>query len=159
MIKKNAFNIMLFVFIIVLFLIISCTKSRKESLSGILLKEDGDFSTMSVREGMQKAFLAYIADNGVMLRDNGYPIMGRDSLISFLSGRTDTSFTLLWKPVYEKIAASGELGYTYGIYTRTIKSSGAVTRGTYVTIWEKLKGGTWKFVMDTGTEGLPDEAK
>jgi ketosteroid isomerase-like protein len=108
---------------------------------------------------MQKAFLSCFADNGVLLRNNGYPIAGKDSLISFLSGRTDTAFTLAWKPVYERIAESGELGYTYGIYTRTIKSTGLVTRGTYVTIWEKQKDGTWKFIMDTGTEGLPEETK
>jgi ketosteroid isomerase-like protein len=159
MIKKNVFNIMLFVFIIILFLIISCTKSIKESPSGVLLKADSDFSAMSVKEGMQKAFLSYFADNGVMLRNNGYPITGKDSLISFLSERTDTSFTLAWRPVYEKIAGSGELGYTYGIYTRTIKSTGSETRGTYVTIWEKQKDGSWKFVMDTGTEGLPEGSK
>ena len=157
--KKNTFNIMLFVFIIILFLIISCTKSIKESPSGILLKADSDFSAMSVKEGMQKAFLYYFADNGVMLRNNGYPITGKDSLISFFSGRTDTSFTLAWHPVYEKIAGSGELGYTYGIYTRTIKSTGSETRGTYITIWEKQKDGSWKFVMDTGTEGLPEGSR
>jgi ketosteroid isomerase-like protein len=159
MAKKSVFNIMLFVFILILFLIISCIKSRKGSPSGVLLKADSDFSALSVKVGMQKAFLSCFADNGVLLRNNGYPIAGKDSLISFLSGRTDTAFTLAWKPVYERIAESGELGYTYGIYTRTIKSTGLVTRGTYVTIWEKQKDGTWKFIMDTGTEGLPEETK
>jgi ketosteroid isomerase-like protein len=157
--KKNVFNIMLFVFIIILFLIISCTKSGKEPKAGILMKTDSDFSTVSVTKGMQKAFLDYFAESGVMLRDNAYPIIGRDSLVSIFSNRTDTSFTLSWNPVYEKIAKSGELGYTYGIYSRTIKSTGVVSRGTYVTIWEKQKDGTWKFVMDTGTDGLPEKSK
>jgi ketosteroid isomerase-like protein len=42
---------------------------------------------------------------------------------------------------------------------RTIKSNGVISRGTYVTIWEKQKDGTWKFVMDTGTSGLPEKSK
>jgi ketosteroid isomerase-like protein len=71
------------------------------------------------------------------------------------SGRTDTTFILSWKPAFEMIAESGELGYTYGYYTRTIKATGVVSRGTYVTIWKKQKDGSWKFVLDTGTEGLP----
>jgi ketosteroid isomerase-like protein len=159
MIKKNGFNIMLFVLIINLFFMISCTKSTKHIPAGVLMKTDLDFSEMSVKEGMQKAFLAYFADNGVMLRDNGYPIIGKDSLISLFSNKRDTSFILSWKPVYEKIAESGEIGYTYGFYTRTIKATAAVSRGTYVTIWEKQKDGTWKFVMDTGTDGLPGDKK
>jgi len=157
--KKNGFNIMLFVLIINLFFMISCTNGTKQTPDGILMKADNDFSMMSGKEGMHKAFIAYFADNGVMLRDNGFPIVGHDSLISLFSGRTDTAFVLSWNPVFEKIADSGELGYTYGFYTRTIKATGVVSRGTYVTIWEKQKDGTWKFVMDTGTDGLPEELK
>ena len=155
--KKNGFNIMLFVLIIILFFMISCIKNMKQTPAGVLIKADLDFSRMSVKEGMQKAFLAFFAEKGVMLRDNAYPVMGKDSLISLFSNRTDTTFILSWKPLFEKIAGSGELGYTYGIYTRTIKSTGKVSRGTYVTIWEKQKDGKWKFVMDTGTDGLPEE--
>jgi ketosteroid isomerase-like protein len=157
--KKNGFNIMLFVLIINLFFTISCTNSLKNDTSGVLLKTDLDFSKMSENSGMHKAFLTYFADSGVMLRDEGYPLVGKDSLISLYSRRSDTTFILSWKPVYEKIAVSGELGYTYGVYKRTIKSTGAISRGTYVTIWEKQKDGSWKFVMDTGTEGLPGDAK
>ena len=157
--KKNAFNIMLFVFIIILIFINSCTKGVKESKVGDLMKTDNDFSAMSVKEGMQKAFLYYFADSGVMLRDNGYPIVGKDSLLSLFSGRSDTSYILSWKPVFEKIAESGELGYTYGYYSSKVKVTGAVSRGTYLTIWKRQKDGTWKFVLDTGTSGLPDESK
>ena len=157
--KKNGFNIMLFVLIINLFFMISCTNTSKSSSSGVLLKTDLDFSKMSEISGMHIAFLAYFADSGVMLRDNGYPLVGKDSLISVFSRRSDTTFTLTWKPVFEKIAKSGDIGYTYGFYKRTIKSTGAVSRGTYLTIWEKQMNGNWKFVMDTGTEGLPGDAK
>jgi ketosteroid isomerase-like protein len=157
--KKNGFNIMLFVLIINLFFMISCIKNSKQTSSDVLMKEDLTFSTMSVKEGMQKAFLAYFADSGVMLRDNGYPLVGRESLVSMFANRTDTSFILSWEPVFARIAKSGELGYTYGYYTRTIKTTGTVSKGTYVTIWEKQKDGTWKFVMDTGTEGLPEKPR
>ena len=153
--KKNCVNIMLFVLIINLFLMISCTKNSKNKSSGILIKSDLAFSEMSVKEGMQKAFLAFFADSGVMLRDNDYPIKGKNSLSALFSNRSDTTFILSWKPVFEKIAESGELGYTFGFYTRTIKATGIVSKGTYVTIWEKQKNDYWKFVLDTGTEGLP----
>jgi ketosteroid isomerase-like protein len=159
MIKKNGFNIMLFVLIINLFSMISCTNSSNQSPAGVLIKADNDFSEMSVNAGMHKAFLSWFADSGVMLRDNGYPIKGRESLVSMFSTLSDTSFTLAWKPVFEKIAESGELGYTYGFYTRRIRATGEISRGTYLTIWEKQKDGKWKFVMDTGTDGLPEDSK
>ena len=157
--KKNGFNIMLFVLIINLFFMISCVNNSKQTNSDVLMKEDLKFSIMSVKTGMQKAFLAYFADSGVMLRDNAYPLIGRESLVSMFANRTDTSFILSWEPVFARIAKSGELGYTYGYYTRTIKSTGVISRGSYVTIWDKQKDGTWKFVMDTGTNGLPEKSK
>ena len=157
--EKNGFNIMLFVFIIILFTILSCTKTNKRSPSGILLLTDRNFSAMSVKDGMHKAFLFYIADTGVLLRNNSYPLRGRQSLSSLFEKSTDTSFILMWEPIYEKLSQSEDLGYTYGIFTRKIKRTGEISKGTYVTIWEKQKDGSWKFVLDTGTQGLPDQVK
>lgn len=157
--KKNGYNLMLFVFIIDLFMILSCSKSYKTSSSGILIRTDSTFSAMSVKEGTFKAFLSFIADNGVILRDNSYPAKGRETLRRFYSGKSDTSFILSWQPVHESMAKSGETGYTYGIWTSTDKFTKKISKGTYITIWEKQKDGSWKFVLDTGTQGLPDEPK
>lgn len=153
--KKNGFNIMLFVFIINLFFILSCTKGVKNKVEGVLLKADRDFSEMSVKEGMFSAFLFYIAEDGVILRDNSLPSKGKETLRERFAGKNDTSFVLSWDPLFEKISENGDLGYTYGIHTTLEKATGEVTRGTYITIWEKQTDGSWKFVLDTGTEGLP----
>jgi ketosteroid isomerase-like protein len=157
--KKNGFNIMLFVIIINLIFILSCSMNSKSQSTGILMQTDRDFSAMSVREGMFSAFLFYIADDGVILRNNSYPARGKDNLAARFSGKTDTTFTLKWEPLFEKISASGDLGYTYGVHTNTDHLTGAVTKGTYITIWQKQKDGSWKFVLDTGTQGLPDTEK
>jgi ketosteroid isomerase-like protein len=154
--KKNGVNIMLFVFIIILIIILSCIKSAKNQLSGILLNTDREFSAMSVKEGMFKAFLFYIAEDGVILRNNSYPSKGKQTLKERFAGKSDTAFILSWEPVYEKISESGDIGYTYGIHTNTDKVTGEITRGTYITIWQKQSDGSWKFVLDTGTQGLPD---
>jgi ketosteroid isomerase-like protein len=155
--KKNGFNIMLFVFIINLIFILSCSKNPKATTTGILLQTDRDFSEMSVREGMFKAFLYYIADSGVILRNNSYPAKGKDNLSARFSGKTDTTFVLSWEPLFEKISESGDLGYTYGLHTNTDKTTGEITKGTYITIWQKQNDGSWKFVLDTGTQGLPEK--
>jgi ketosteroid isomerase-like protein len=157
MIKKNGVNIMLFVFIINLIFILSCSKSTKIPVKGVLLQTDRDFSAMSVKEGMFKAFLFYIAEDGVILQNNSFPSKGKDTLREHYSGKSDTDFILGWEPLFEKISEGGDLGYTYGIYTNTEKATGTISKGTYITIWQKQTDGNWKFVLDTGTEGLPDQ--
>jgi ketosteroid isomerase-like protein len=157
--KNNGVNIMFFVFIIIFSLILSCTKNSKNPSSGILLQTDRDFSAMSVKEGMFKAFLFYIANDGVILRNNSFPARGKETLRERFAGKSDTSFVLSWEPLFEKISESGDLGYTYGIHSNTDKATNEITRGTYITIWQKQSDGTWKFVLDTGTQGLPDVSK
>jgi len=157
--RKNGFNLMLFVFIINLFMILSCTKSEKISPSGILMQTDRNFSSMSVKEGMFRAFLSFISDDGVILHDNSFPSKGKETLREYYSGKSDTSFVLSWEPVFEKISRSGDIGYTYGIWTNTDKSTNQISKGTYATIWQKQNDGSWKFVLDTGTQGLPAGAE
>ena len=157
--KKNGVNIMLFVFILNAILILSCSRADKNRSAGSLLKADRDFSDMSVKEGMFKAFLFYMAEDGVILRDNSYPSKGKEDLKKRFEGRSDTSFVLSWHPLYEKISDSGELGYTYGIHSSLDKATGKISKGTYVTVWRRQSDGSWKFVLDTGTEGLPEPEK
>ena len=157
--KKNGFNIMLFVFIMILFMNLSCNDPSESKSEGVLLKADRDFSDMSVKEGMFKAFLFFIADDGVILRNNSYPAKGKETLRQYYEGKSDTAFILSWDPVYEKVSGNGDVGYTYGIWTNTVKETGAVSKGTYATVWEKQKDGSWKFVLDLGTQGLPEFPK
>jgi ketosteroid isomerase-like protein len=157
--KKHGVNIIFFVFIAILFLTISCTKSLKQPAAGQLMKADRDFSALSEKAGMHTAFLTFIADSGVILRDNAYPLEGRNSLADLYSKHSDSSFVLTWEPAFEKISVSGDLGYTWGYYTSRVKATGEVGRGTYLTIWQKQTGGSWKFIVDVGTDGLPAKSK
>lgn len=157
--KKNGFNIILFAIIIIFIIILSCAKSFRKPVRGILLETDRDFSAMSVKDGMFKAFLYYIADDGVILRDNSFPEKGKEALAKRFSGRTDTTFILSWEPLFENISESGDLGYTYGMHINTNKLTDEITRGTYITIWQRQKDGSWKFILDSGTQGLPDTNK
>lgn len=154
--NKSGFNIVFFVFMATLIVIISCTKSVKTPETGQLMKADRDFSALSVKVGMHKAFLEFIADSGILLRDKSYPLVGKTALADLFTKGTDTSFVLTWEPAYEKIAASGDLGYTYGFFKNRVKATGDEARGTYLTIWQKQSDGRWKFIVDVGTQGLPE---
>ncbi len=146
---------MLFVLIINLILNFSCSNNSKKPLSGVLLKIDNEFSAMSVENGMHEAFLHFIAEDGILLKDNSFPVKGKGALSAIFSSMPDTTFVLSWEPLFEKISESGDLGYTYGLYVHKDILTSEISRGTYVTIWQKQKDESWKFVLDAGTQGLP----
>lgn len=118
---------------------------------------DSEFSDYSKEHGMRKAFLEYIDDDGVMMKDNSLPIKGAKA-IDLIASMNDSTVQLTWEPQGGDIAASGELGYTYGIYELK-DTSNNVQRGTYVTIWKKQVDGKWKFVLDSGNQGLGEMAQ
>jgi ketosteroid isomerase-like protein len=112
---------------------------------------DVDFSNYSKEKGIKKAFLEYMEDDGVLLRPNKLPIIGADA-VEFLSNMNDSLIELTWEPHGGDVSKIGDMGYTYGVYT--LKDSENISKGTYVTIWRKQKDGNWKFVLDTGNQGI-----
>ncbi|MCB2194533.1 MAG: DUF4440 domain-containing protein [Bacteroidetes bacterium] len=129
------------------------TQEEKENL----LQTDIAFSNRSIEVGNHQAFLEFAATDAVLLRDNSFPVVGKPALRKLYSEISDSNYRLTWKPSYGKVAASGDLGYTYGIYLLEIttgEQKGQVQQGTYCSIWEKNAKGEWRFVLDTGNSGL-----
>ena len=152
-----------------LLIFISCMQPQHEetaknlnldSLRQVLKNTDQAFSDLSKQKGQQAAFLEYMDENVTMLQPNSMPLVGKDTIRKRYAQRSDTSFTLTWTPLFADIAASGELGYTYGTWLLQTKS-GEKDEGTYATVWKQDSKGNWKFVLDTGNEGLkkPEEKK
>lgn len=59
--------------------------------------------------------------------------------------------TLTWKIDFIEVAASGDLGYTYGKYTYSFIDTDGNTvknKGVFHTVWKRQPDGTWKFVWD-----------
>ncbi len=155
-------NISFLVCVMILFLYISCDSSKKDttedavSKNAALLKADKDFANLSAEKGLKEAYLENIDSNGVLLRTNHLPIAGADA-VDFIIGLKDTGYTMVWKPSKAMVAASGDMGFTYGIYE--IKSSMIDTSlyGTYVSVWKKQGDGKWKFVLQSNNDGLGAE--
>lgn len=127
-----------------------------DSVKQVLMATDRAFSYRSKQIGQQHSFLEYMDEYVTMLRPNSMPLVGKDTMRKIYSQRSDTSFTLTWSPLYADVAASGELGYTYGTWHLETKT-GAKEEGTYCTIWKQDSTGQWKFVLDMGNEGLKNE--
>ena len=118
-----------------------------------MMDTDRAFSRLSEQKGMKNAFLEYIDSNGVLLRSNHLPLLGADA-IDYLIQQNDSAFTLKWEPKAGVVAHSGELGYTYGIYVLKPGTTDTLIYGNYVSIWKKQSDGNWKFVLDSGNEGI-----
>jgi ketosteroid isomerase-like protein len=96
------------------------------------------------------AFINHFAEDGVELVDGG-GIRTKDDMRKQPAWPEGTSLT--WKPVKAEMAASGDLGYTFGnyIYSARNKEGKLVTSyGKYTSIWKKQKDGQWKVVVDMG---------
>lgn len=137
--------------LLISFILFGCNKHASFDMNKELIAVDLAFSALSKERGMNHAFLSYVAEDGVMLSPNKMPIVGKEKINAlFQSDDSDKEFT--WKPLYAYLSESGELGYTYGTYAFT--TEGETQRGTYVSIWKKDSGGKWKFVLDSGNDGL-----
>lgn len=146
----------------VLALAISCSqphhpaepKSQNlESLKEVLKQTDLAFSNLSKAKGRNISFIEYMDEDVAMLRPDGMPLLGRDTMQKRFAGQSDTSYTLTWEPLFADVAASGDLGYTYGTWL-LVTTKNDSSEGTYCTIWKPQANGDWKFVLDMGNEGL-----
>ena len=143
-------------FILIAMIFFSCQLNKKKNTEADrqdMLRADRDFSQLSEEKGMKTAFIEYIDSNGVLLRPNQLPIAGADA-IDYLIQLNDSNYTLTWKPKTGVVAQAGDMGYTYGIYTLTPSEKDTLIYGTYISIWKKQADGRWKFVLDTGNEGI-----
>lgn len=141
-----------FVVVVIMLCLLSCTSKTSSDTLKTLFEVDLEFSKLSEEKGMQEAFLSYIDEEGVILRENSMPIKGRSTLSEIYKNSGPTKGILTWEPVDGLISTSGDLGYTYGTYTMQMKDTSMY--GTYVSIWKKNENGDWKFVLDTGNQGL-----
>jgi ketosteroid isomerase-like protein len=113
-----------------------------------ILETEAAFAQMAGSEGIHKAFVAYAANDAVLMRSNKL-IIGKSAIDSLYKGQDVTG--LNWKPNFIEVAASGDLAYTYGPYTYTFEDTAGqekVDTGVFHTVWKRQADGSWRFVWD-----------
>lgn len=143
-----------FLFGCIILALLSCIDKKPAANPQVLLDADIAFSDYSVKHGIQKAFIEFADDSVVLLKPKRLPILGKQSLIDSYAGKSDSGVVLTWKPEKAVIAESGDLGFTYGIWT--FVAATRTSQGTYLTVWKKGADGHWKYIADTGNEGLKE---
>jgi ketosteroid isomerase-like protein len=113
-----------------------------------LVAAERGFSRLSVEKGMREAFLANLAEDGVLFQP--LPINGRQ----VWEPRPPSKATLIWEPAFAEIAAAGDLGYTTGpweLRPPAEASDRPIAHGHFVSVWRRVAGGPWKVLVDLGT--------
>lgn len=133
----------------------------KATMSGPeqLMKMEADFNQAAAEHGLD-GFMSYFAEDGVSVQNGGGIVTGKAAIRESLSP-WGPDLSLTWKPVKAEMAASGDLGYTFGNYVLKAKDKNgkmATQYGKYATVWKKQKDGSWKVAMDMGN-GSPAPAE
>ena len=106
------------------------------------------FSRMSVEKGMRDAFIAHLAEDGVVFQP--LPVNGRKAW----QARPAPQATLIWEPAFAAIAGAGDLGYTTGPWELRPPATAAdrpVVHGHFISVWRRERDGAWKVAIDLGT--------
>ncbi|MFZ1055158.1 MAG: nuclear transport factor 2 family protein [Opitutaceae bacterium] len=145
------------VMVSLLALLAGCSQSRADKARAEILAADKAFCALSVKEGPKAAFLAYLAGDGKLLNEEPVGAEAVNSLYRQLPATAKLS----WEASFVDVAASGDLGYTWGRYVLSIPlpkygPTPYVKRGTYVTIWKRQLNGAWKAELHGGN---PDGQK
>jgi ketosteroid isomerase-like protein len=114
---------------------------------------DQNFSILSEKQGMAKAFTTYAADEVIRLNDGAAPTIGFDSLRAQMSRLPANGPVLTWQVLKADAAQSGELGYTFGQWMLSGKDEAGkkmAKYGVYMTVWKRQRNGQWRFVLDAG---------
>ena len=131
---------------IVAVLLAACQNGGGAAATEALTRTDNAFSALSAQQGFAAAFRSYALDNAVLLPEQRAPLQNRkviEQSLQAMPAGTQLSWTL------QGADASGDLGYTWGIYTLTGRdAAGHATAayGKYLSVW-KRQSGDWKLAV------------
>ena len=115
-----------------------------------MVKTEQAFSKMAEEKNTRDAFMAFIADDGLLFRPGA--VNGKKWMIEHPVPPTDKKPLLAWQPAFAGMSRAGDLGFTTGPweFKEDINDKKPSGYGHFVTLWKKQADGSWKFVVDLG---------
>jgi ketosteroid isomerase-like protein len=117
----------------------------------VLRTADADLCAAIRRYGPAKGYARQLDREAVLLREGG-PRTDAKAIRKYLEGKT----AICPRPQYADVAASGDLGYTYGPYVLGADAAAdAPPAGYYVHVWRNDGRGRWKLALDVANTVPP----
>ena len=139
-------------------LLIGC--GPKEQAAGpaaeALMKADMEYAQTISTKGLPDAMSQYLSDDVVLLPNNAAPIQGKEAVKENLLQSQPQTITR--NPLKADVAASGDLGYTWGSQHILITFPNGIASAQYVkylTVWQKDSGGAWKIIVEMTNASPP----
>jgi ketosteroid isomerase-like protein len=126
------------------------TAKLKEECKAQIVQTEKDFEKMAAEKGVAEAFAFYAADSAVINR-GAYLNFGKTEIKDHYLKWKFKEVSLKWSPDFVDVAASGDLGYTYGKFTFSATDTTGTKiedKGYFHTVWKKQADGNWKYVWD-----------
>lgn len=129
---------------------VSTTAPKKKKLNAAdeqakMLKADRDLMAASA-SGSMPAWTSWLDQNIRIHRPRTMPVLGKEAVTAWLASQ---KYAYKGEPVFSDIAASGDLGYTYG------SAETGTDKGYYARVWKRDDKGIWKVVVDIFSALLP----
>lgn len=137
--------------------ILMAAQPNLEQDRAALVKAEADFEKARAERGLE-GWLSFFADDTANVNPGEPIVMGKAEMRRRLEKEWNPDLKLTWKPAKADVAASRDLGYTFGTWELTGKSrtGDAVNlTGKYATVWKKQPDGSWKVVLDLGNVDPP----
>jgi ketosteroid isomerase-like protein len=134
---------------------LGASANSQSDAAAALKKLEGEFMHAAADHGSQ-GYMSYYADDAVEAPNGHAFLIGKAEIAKTMGFLDDPNNHLLWTPVGGDMAASGDLGYTYGTFEfRSRDKEGKLVSnyGKYTSIWKRQKDGSWKVVLDMGNSG------
>lgn len=147
--KFTKFSIVISAWLLLCTLTLAQKPAADSPLRTLVLTEQG-FSKMAEMQGTREAFMAFIADDGVLFRPTA--VNGKQWMQAHPVPPSAKRPLLAWQPRFADVSSAGDLGYTTGPweFKDDIKDEKPSAYGDFITVWKRQPNGLWKFVIDLG---------
>lgn len=111
------------------------------------------FFETATKQGLTKAYKAFLAEDARLLREGKQPILGKqNALAEFKNNKSQINFAK--RSVF---IGAADMAYINNTYTVNDKNGKQIEKGNFLQIW-KMRGGKWQIVLDAFVP-IPEEKK
>jgi ketosteroid isomerase-like protein len=133
---------------------VSKTAPKKKKLNAAdekakMLQADRDLIAASAA-GSMASWGPWLDENIRVHRPRAMPVLGKEAVTAWLASQ---KYSYKGEPIFGDIAASGDLGYTYG------SAEAGTDKGYYARVWKRNSKGGWNLIVDIFSPLPPPPAK